>query len=568
MEMVPASGADKSFDIREVYRSVRARWLNILLVTLLSAAIAVGWSLLQPKVYSATASGLVVTVGEQDLASALAGENLAQSKAVSYESLASAKPVAEAVIEELGLDTSPEELLGRVTTDVPADTTEIQVTAEALDPTESADLANAWVVALAGQVQELETRGDDEEAINRVAVQPLSNASLPLAPSSPNLKLNLALGFVGGLGLGLLYAFARYKMDRHIKSVEEIRDGFGVSVLGVIPTDDRLSDHRAIVETGISAGRGHHEFAEALRELRTNLSFVSVDNPPKMIVVTSSLPGEGKSSITANLAVAIASTGRNVVVVDGDLRRPVITDLFGLVAGVGVTDVLTGQVKVEEVLQTYDTFPNLQVLGAGKTAPNPTELLSSKAMHTMLETLAEDALVLVDAPPLLPVTDAALLTASADGALIVATAQRTTTDELSKALENLHQVRGNVLGVVLNRVPTTGADAGYYGYYGKSYYANSDEKTAPKTGAQPVVPAPVGKHQPWGTELRPETAEAQPPAALRAQQEPTAPSAEDAAPAPTRAEQPDVPGSAEHETFGLEAWGRSGSSTGSTSTGH
>ncbi|MEX5259341.1 polysaccharide biosynthesis tyrosine autokinase [Kocuria sp. CPCC 205263] len=368
--------------------------------------------------------------------------------------------------------------------------------------------------------------------------------------------------------VGLAYAFARYKIDRRIKSVEEIRDGFGVAVLGTIPQDDRLADHREIIETGFSGGRGHHEFSEALRELRTNLSFVSVDHPPKMIVVTSSLPGEGKSSITANLAVAIASTGRNVVVVDGDLRRPVMTDLFGLVPGVGVTDVLTGEVQVDEVLQTYDKFPNLQVLGAGRTAPNPTELLSSKAMHTMLETLAEDALVLVDAPPLLPVTDAALLTASADGAIIVATAQKTTTDELSKALENLHQVRGNILGVVLNRVPTTGADAGYYGYYGKSYYANSDEQAAPKTGAQPVVPAPVGKHQPRGTELRPESAAAQPPAVPRAQQEPTAPSAEDAAPAPTSADHPDVPGSAEPETFGLEAWGRSGSSTGSTSTRH
>ncbi|MFF0904449.1 UNVERIFIED_CONTAM: polysaccharide biosynthesis tyrosine autokinase [Kocuria sp. CPCC 205316] len=368
--------------------------------------------------------------------------------------------------------------------------------------------------------------------------------------------------------MGLLYAFARYKMDRRIKSVEEIRDGFGVAVLGVIPTDDRLADHREIVETGFSAGRGHHEFSEALRELRTNLSFVSVDNPPKMIVVTSSLPGEGKSSITANLAVAIASTGRNVVVVDGDLRRPVITDLFGLVPGVGVTDVLTGQVQVDEVLQTYDKFPNLQVLGAGRTAPNPTELLSSKAMHAMLETLAEDALVLVDAPPLLPVTDAALLTASADGAIIVATAQRTTTDELSKALGNLHQVRGNLLGVVLNRVPTTGADAGYYGYYGKSYYANSDEQPAPGTGAQPVVAAPVGTQQPWGTEIRSVSTAAQQPSLPRTPQEPTAPSAEDAAPAPTRAAQADADVASTHESFGLEAWNRSGSSSGSTATGH
>ncbi|MEX5256841.1 polysaccharide biosynthesis tyrosine autokinase [Kocuria arenosa] len=567
MEHLDAEREAPALDARDLLRLVRTHWRAITLITLLCTLLALGWTLIQPKIYSATASGLVVATGEQDLASALAGNNLAQSKAVSYESLATSRPVAESVIDELDLDATPEELLPRIATDVPVDTPELRITADAEDPTEAADLANAWVVALAGQVQELESQGD-EDAINRVAVQPLSNASLPLAPSSPNLKLNLALGFVGGLGLGLLYAFARYKMDRRIKSVEEIRDGFGVSVLGVIPTDDRLADHREIVETGFSAGRGHHEFSEALRELRTNLSFVSVDNPPKMIVVTSSLPGEGKSSITANLAVAIASTGRNVVVVDGDLRRPVITDLFGLVPGVGVTDVLTGQVQVDEVLQTYDKFPNLQVLGAGRTAPNPTELLSSKAMHAMLETLAEDALVLVDAPPLLPVTDAALLTASADGAIIVATAQRTTTDELSKALGNLHQVRGNVLGVVLNRVPTTGADAGYYGYYGKSYYANSDDQPAPGTGAQPVVVAPVGQQQPWGTELSAERSEAQQPSLSRTPQEPTAPSAEDAAPAPTRAAQADADVASTHESFGLEAWNRSGSSSGSTATGH
>lgn len=474
MEHIDAEREAPALDARDLLRLVRNHWRGITLITLLCTLLALGWTLLQPKVYSATASGLVVTVGEQDLASALAGENLAQSKAVSYESLATSRPVAEGVIDELDLDTTPEQLLERVSTDVPVDTTEIRVTTEALDPTESADLANAWVVALAEQVQDLETGGDDEDAINRVAVQPLSNASLPLAPSSPNTKLNLALGLVGGLGLGLLYAFARWKMDRRIRSVEEVRETFGTPVLGIIPEDDRLADHREIIETGTSGGRGHHAFSEALRELRTNLSFVSVDAPPRVVVVTSSMPGEGKSSITANLAVAIASTGRDVVVVDGDLRRPVMTELFGLVPGVGITDVLVGEAEVDDVLQVYDKFPNLQVLGAGRTPPNPTELLASQAMRTMLAELAEDAFVLVDAPPLLPVTDAALLTASADGALVVATAQGTTVDELGKALGNIEQVRGRVLGVVLNHVPTTGADAGYYGYYGKSYYASDD----------------------------------------------------------------------------------------------
>ncbi|MCD1144952.1 polysaccharide biosynthesis tyrosine autokinase [Kocuria sp. LUK] len=492
MEHTDAERQAPALDARDLLRLVRNHWRGITLITLLSTLLALGWTLLQPKVYSATASGLVVTVGEQDLASALAGENLAQSKAVSYESLATSRPVAEAVVDELGLDATPEQVLQRVTANVPLDTTEIRVTTEALDPTESADLANAWVVALAEQVQELETGGDDEDAINRVAVQPLSNASLPLAPSSPNTKLNLALGLVGGLGLGLLYAFARWKMDRRIRSVEEVRETFGTPVLGIIPEDDRLADHREIIETGTSGGRGHHAFSEALRELRTNLSFVSVDAPPRVVVVTSSMPGEGKSSITANLAVAIASTGRDVVVVDGDLRRPVMTELFGLVPGVGITDVLVGEAEVDDVLQVYDKFPNLQVLGAGRTPPNPTELLASQAMRTMLAGLAEDAFVLVDAPPLLPVTDAALLTASADGALVVATAQGTTVDELGKALGNIEQVRGRVLGVVLNHVPTTGADAGFYGYYGKSYYASDDSgEDAPEAPLRPAKEIPA-----------------------------------------------------------------------------
>ncbi|GEO92016.1 polysaccharide biosynthesis tyrosine autokinase [Kocuria flava] len=546
MEHIDVEREAPALDARDLLRLVRNHWRGITLITLLCTLLALGWTLLQPKVYSATASGLVVTVGEQDLASALAGENLAQSKAVSYESLATSRPVAEGVIDELDLDTTPEQLLERVSTDVPVDTTEIRVTTEALDPTESADLANAWVVALAEQVQELETGGDDEDAINRVAVQPLSNASLPLSPSSPNTKLNLALGLVGGLGLGLLYAFARWKMDRRIRSVEEVRETFGTPVLGIIPEDDRLADHREIIETGASGGRGHHAFSEALRELRTNLSFVSVDAPPRVVVVTSSMPGEGKSSISANLAVAIASTGRDVVVVDGDLRRPVMTELFGLVPGVGITDVLVGEAEVDDVLQVYDKFPNLQVLGAGRTPPNPTELLASQAMRTMLAELAEDAFVLVDAPPLLPVTDAALLTASADGALVVATAQGTTVDELGKALGNIEQVRGRVLGVVLNHVPTTGADAGFYGYYGKSYYASDDSgEDAAEAPLRPAKEVPAAGPAAPGSSA-PDTGST---AALETE------SPADAAVSDLPADEPEA------ERFDLAAWQRPGKGT-------
>ncbi|MEX5237743.1 polysaccharide biosynthesis tyrosine autokinase [Kocuria arenosa] len=464
MERTAVKGKVRALDSQDLTRLMHTYWRSMALITLLCILLALGLSLAMPKMYTSTATGLVVATGEDDLATALTGDSLAQSRAASYESLAMSRPLAVDVISRLALDESPETLMTRITADVPPDTVEIRITADGDSPQEAADLANAWVVTLSEQVRELERVGEaDAEAASRVVVQPLSDAAPPQEPSSPNMKLNFVLGVLSGLGLGFLYAMFRYRRDKSIHSVEEVRETFDVPVLGVIPTDERLTDKAQIIETGFSRGAGDHAYSEALRILRTNLTFLSVDNPPRIIVITSSLPGEGKSSITANLAVAIASTGRNVVVVDGDLRRPVMTELFGLVAGVGVTDVLTRQVPVGKVLQAYDKFPNLQVLGAGRTPPNPTELLSSRAMHSMLGTLAEDALVLVDAPPLLPVTDAALLTASADGAIIVATADVTTTENLGQSLDSLRQVHGMILGVVLNHASSFEIHSDYYG---------------------------------------------------------------------------------------------------------
>ncbi|VEI50363.1 polysaccharide biosynthesis tyrosine autokinase [Kocuria rosea] len=474
-----------SFDGTDLLRLLRTYWRGITLITLAAAMVVVGVSLLQPKVYSTTASGLVVATGEQDLASALAGDSLARSKATSYESLATSRPVAETVIAVLDLDTTPEALLERISTDVPNNTVEIQITAEAPEPAQAAELANAWVIALAQQVNELESSVDAEDTSSRVTVQPLSNASLPLSPSSPNLQRDLVLGALGGLLLGALYAFVRYRMDRRIRSIEEVRDELGVTVLGVIPQDDRLADGRAIVDVRGSNGHHYDEFVEAVRTLRTNLNFVSVDDRPRKIVITSPTPGTGKSSVAAHLAMSLASTGQNVVLVDSDLRRPVLTKLFGLVPGPGVTDLLVGDADVDEFLQTYDPYPSLRVLGAGSFAPNPAEVLSSRAMQRLLDHLAEDAIVLIDAPPLLPVTDAALVTTSSDGAIIVATARGTTKDEFAESLESLHNVHGKVLGAVLNRVPTAGADAsyyGYYGYHGKGY--SSPEGGSGKVGSE------------------------------------------------------------------------------------
>jgi capsular exopolysaccharide synthesis family protein len=202
------------------------------------------------------------------------------------------------------------------------------------------------------------------------------------------------------------------------------------------------------------------------------MKFLDVDNPPRVIVVTSSVTSEGKSTIVGNLALTMAAAGDPVVVVDGDLRRPRIAAIFNLVPGVGVTNVLSGQAKLTEVLQDWGKLENLSVLGSGPTPPNPSELLGSEAMKQMLKTLSAQATVLIDAPPLLAVTDAAVLSQLADGVIVVARAGSTTRDELAQALGNLRRVNASIVGTIVNCVPTRGVDA--YPYYGE-YVGEPDD---------------------------------------------------------------------------------------------
>lgn len=215
------------------------------------------------------------------------------------------------------------------------------------------------------------------------------------------------------------------------------------------------------LETGDFASNDHeaHAYSEALRELRTNLTYVDVDSPARIIVVTSAVPVEGKSSMAANLAIAIASTGRQTILIDADLRRPVVTDVFGLPGGAGLTDVLSRHAELEGVLQPYGPVPSLYILGAGRIPPNPSELLGSRAMRSLLEDLGTESLILIDAPPLLPVSDAAVLGSFADGVIVTVKASATSIDEVEKALGNLSKVDAHALGLVLNQVPTKGARA-------------------------------------------------------------------------------------------------------------
>lgn len=507
--VAPAEAAP-GMDLADYLRVLRVYWKAIVAFTLLCTLAAAGWTVLQPKIYSSDSSGIVVTPGSDNVSLSLAGDSLAKAKVKNYESVAKSRLVADRVIASLGLDTTADALLGRISVKVPLDTAEIRVTAESTDPATAQRVADAWVNGLAAQVEAIETApAGDANAVSgspaasdgggepagatatAVRVLPLGKAVLPTAPTSPNLKLNLALGALVGLALGVAYAVVRRYLDRRISKAAEIEQLFGVPVIGTLPVDHRLDEKSTVLDAGTAAQLqdAGGAMAEALRELRTNLSFLDVDQPPRIIVVTSSVQSEGKSTATANLAVTMAAAGENVVVVDGDLRRPTLVDVFNLVPGAGVTDVLTGKAELADVLQPWGALPNLSVLGSGRIPPNPSELLGSQAMKNMLAALAHDAVVLVDAPPLLPVTDAAVLSRAADGAIVVVRTGRTTQEQLGQSLGNLEKVKGRVLGAVLNYVPTRGTDS--YSYYGTYTSAAS---SAPVAGEAPMVgeASPVG----------------------------------------------------------------------------
>lgn len=482
-------------DLRQYLRVFRAHWLGMILITVLGVAVAFGWTLLQTKIYSADASAVVQAQRtSEDVGTAMAGNSLATSRVKTYVDLGTSRSVAERVIDELALETTPQRLVDDVSISNPVDTLSIRVTAQASTPEGARDIAEAWVRGMAAEVNTLETGDATTQGV--VYLQPVDSAKLPTAPSSPNVRLALALGGLVGLALAVGYALLRYTLDRRIRSVEGVEKETGVAVVGTIPEEKSFTaDSRLIpMDGGISSKSKNAQLfaiAEAMRELRTNIQFMDVDNPPRIIVVTSPLPGDGKSTTASNLAITLAASGQRVVLIDGDLRRPMLGKIFGLVEGAGLTDVLAGRAEIVDVAQRMGNG-NLLVVGAGKIPPNPSEVLGSERMRELLETISREAFVVVDAPPLLPVTDAAVLAHSAHGAVVVATVGKTTYEVLGKALGNLERAGARALGIVLNRVPRKGSGAAYYGYQYHGDYYRSDDATA---DADPIDPAPAPRER-------------------------------------------------------------------------
>jgi len=473
-------------DLVDYLAILRKHWIGVALLSILCTAGAFGYSAVQPKVYAASATGFVGTGATENAALGSMNDQLARSRATSYVDIAKGRATAQNVIDQLGLSVTPAQLVTRIAVEHPLDTVLLKISARADTPIAAQKLADAWVTSLAEEVQEIESPGRSKVSNGTPRIVPVDSAELPTRPVEPQIERNTLLGLIVGVGLGFAYAIGRRTLDRRISSPTDIEQKFKVPVAGVIPLSPQVQS------AGPGALAADPALGEAFRKLRTNLMYMDVDNPPRLLSVTSPQPGDGKSTVASSLAVALAQTEQNVILVDADLRRPTIADRFGVESSVGLVNVLIGQMDIQSALQRPPGFSGLSILASGPLPPNPSEILGSNAMRMLLKQLAEQAYVVVDAPPLLPVTDAAILARVTEGALIVVSAGRTLDIELEASLEHLEAVNARALGVILNRKKRRGP--GSYGYgYGTEYYAAKPTQT--KVKKSKGKPQPAGRRR-------------------------------------------------------------------------
>lgn len=444
-------------DVRDYLRILRQRWPSIFFCALLVATAAGALTALQTSQYASNAR-LFVSTSQTDDSQLLQGGQHSAQRVKSYADLVTSRELANRVIADLGLDVEPNVLTRAVSAQVVAETVNLQLTVTDTDPSEAQRLAQSYAEQLTDMVRELETSPGQKDAPIKATI--VDSASYSEAPVSPKPVRNVGLGLMLGLMFGFGIAVLRSAYDTRITSPDDINELIDEPILGTIGFDSDAKETPLI--TSISS---HAPRAESFRMLRTNLQFVDVDTDQKIFVVTSAVPAEGKTSTAVNLALSLAQGGSRTLLVDGDLRRPAAAERLGFDNEVGVTSVLIGRVGVQDALQT-DPESGLHFLASGPIPPNPAELLQSQAMVELLKTLrATYDVVLIDASPLLPVTDAALLSANADGAILVIRHGRTTRDQVTVSVERLRAVDAKVTGVVLNMMPTKGKRHGYgYGY--------------------------------------------------------------------------------------------------------
>lgn len=440
---------------------VRRSWWLLILGALIGGASAYAVSQLITPIYRASTTLLInqtQTPGVIAYNDILTSERLTKT----YRELITKRPVLADTIDDLGVALTANELASMISVDVVGETQLLRLSVEHPVPVRARLLANSVATTFI-------TTNEQDQLTQTGTVSIVESAETPGSPVRPRTMLNTLMGaFVGLLLAGA--AFLLYEhLDDTVKSSEDVEAATNLPTLGGVSRFPRV---RTPADGLVVASAGRTAPAEAYRVLRTNLQFSTFD--AQALLVSSAGPREGKTTTTANLAVAIAQTGQRVIVVDADLRRPALHKIFGLGNGAGLTSALLAQTPDPARFLQPTRYENLSLLASGPQPPNPSELLSSHRMEAVVAALRKEAEVLLfDSPPLLAIADASILAAKVDGTILVVDAGRTRAPALQRASEALERTKTRVLGVILNKLTASGH--GYYGY--NDYYSSSEDAT-------------------------------------------------------------------------------------------
>lgn len=427
----------------EYLSTLRKYWLLILLTTIIAGLGAYGAARLLPKQYESTASVLVVPGAVQSTELGQSSTYV-QSIVQSYTVLATSPRVLGPVISDLRLNETSVSLAKRVEVESPLNTTVINVTTTDPDPVEAQRISAAITSSLISQVKTVSPQVAGKQIIR---VETISPASLPTIPSAPNTMLALILGAAGGLALSVLYALLRRLFHSRVDTVEDAEELGVAPVLGAVTVAPKQA---AIATTIIQNPNG--QVAESVRSVAASLRFMAVDKPRRVILITSSNSGEGKTSVTLALALVLAEAGSRVLVVDADLRRPTVAKYTELEGTIGLTNVLVGDLTLDQAAQPWG-YPNLMVLTSGEEPPNPGQLISSGRLESVIAAARQEFdYVVLDSPPVLSVSDPMWLAALTDGAMVVARIGKVTGSELRQTVDTIEASKHDVLGLVLNGV--------------------------------------------------------------------------------------------------------------------
>ncbi len=467
-------------DLRDYLHLFRRRWRVIFVGLVIGLAGAGGWVATSTPIYQADLRVFVALEGGASATNAYQGSQFVQDRVKSYVKVVNSPAVTAPVIARLRLSTTPARLAAKISATAPTDTVLVDIAVSDASAARAQQIASAIGAQFVKTVAALETPPNTR--VSPVTLNVVQPAVLPTSPVSPKIPLDLGLGLVVGLALGVAVAVAREALDSTVKTPDDVNEVLHSGALATIPFDPKAKSRPLT-----TPGANHSHRAEAFRALRTNLRFINVDHPPRAIVLTSSVAAEGKSVSACNLAITTAESGLRTILVDADLRRPTVAGYMGLEGSAGLTDVLTGRADLDDVLQPWGDG-RLMVLASGPLPPNPSELLGSRQMVELLRRLVERFdFVVLDAPPLLAVTDAAILGQAADGALLIIRHGHTRREQLRRSAEALEAANATMLGSILNMVPARGD--GYY-YRDRAYLADLEvaEPGSPSVPAQAAAP--------------------------------------------------------------------------------